>query len=195
MRQHGVVLVDVERHQPADSRDVIELVGRAIDVSATATRLRFIEFENFSSVKASRRRRTPESINTSTWPFTFSTPESANTTGALAERVAPRLASSSTATLLTGPNVSARARIRREKLSIAACRYARVPSSKPMTVVSMCQISSGALVRSLTFGFAGWTRSRGRRQPYVWTRRYQVEGDADAVLSRCARTASLPVGT
>jgi hypothetical protein len=44
--------------------------------------------------------------------------------GALVERVAPRLASSSTATLLTGANVSAtrHARIRREKLSITACR-------------------------------------------------------------------------
>jgi len=43
--------------------------------------------------------------------------------GALVERVAPRLASSSTATLLTGANVSAtrHARIRREKLSITAC--------------------------------------------------------------------------
>ena len=39
-------------------------------------------------------------INSSTWALTFSTPASANTTGALAERVAPRLASSSTATLL-----------------------------------------------------------------------------------------------
>ena len=44
---------------------------------------------------------TPESINASTWAWTFSTPASANTTGALTERVAPRLTSSSTATLLT----------------------------------------------------------------------------------------------
>ena len=60
---------------------------------------------------------TPASINSSTWAFTFSTPASANTTGALAERAAPRLASSSTTKLLTGANVSAtrHARIRREK--------------------------------------------------------------------------------
>ena len=34
-----------------------------------------------------------------------------------------------------------------------------------MTVASMCHISSAAVVRSPTFGFAEWTRSRGRRQP------------------------------
>jgi hypothetical protein len=33
------------------------------------------------------------------------------------------------------------------------------------------------------------------RQPYVRTSRYQVEGDADTVPSRCASTASVPVGT
>ena len=44
--------------------------------------------------------------------------------GASSEGVAPRLASSSTATLFTGANVSAtrHAKIRREKLSITACR-------------------------------------------------------------------------
>jgi len=64
-----------------------------------------------------------------------------------------------------------------------------------MTVVSMSHISSAFAVRSPTFGLAGCTQSRGRRQPYVRTRRYQVEGDADTVPSRCARTASVPVGT
>jgi hypothetical protein len=51
-------------------------------------------------------------------------PASANTTGTVSAPVAPRLASSSTARLLTGANVSAtrHARIRREKLSITACR-------------------------------------------------------------------------
>ena len=34
-------------------------------------------------------------------------------------------------------------------------------------------------MRSPTFGVAGSTRSRGRRQPYVRTRRYQVDGDAN----------------
>jgi hypothetical protein len=33
-----------------------------------------------------------------------------------------------------------------------------------MTVVSMCHVSSGPLVRRPTFGFAGWIRSRGRRR-------------------------------
>jgi hypothetical protein len=66
-----------------------------------------IEFENFSSVNASRRRRTPASINASTWVFTFSTPASAKTSGAVVAPPAPRVASSSTATLLTGANVSA----------------------------------------------------------------------------------------
>jgi hypothetical protein len=66
----------------------------------------------------------PVAIKASTRALTFSTPASANTTGALAERVAPRLASSSTATLLPGVKVSAtrHARIRREKLSMTACR-------------------------------------------------------------------------
>src|SRR5216684_3291351 len=83
-----------------------------------------IEFENFSSVKAKTRRSTPVVIRSSTWAFTFSTPASANTTGVVSEGVAARLASSSTVTLLTGANVSAtrHAKIRREKLSITACR-------------------------------------------------------------------------
>src|SRR5215204_4106922 len=58
-----------------------------------------MEFENFSSVKASRRRRTPVWINASTWAFTFSTPASASTTGVMSEGVAARLASSSTVTV------------------------------------------------------------------------------------------------
>jgi hypothetical protein len=39
----------------------------------------------------------------------------------------------------------------------------RVPSSKRMTVVSMCHMSSARVVRRPTFGLAGCTRSRGRR--------------------------------
>jgi len=83
-----------------------------------------MEFENFSSVKAKTRRRTPVVMRSSTWAFTFSTPASANTTGVASEGVAPRLASTSTATLFTGANVSAtrHAKIRRKKLSITACR-------------------------------------------------------------------------
>jgi hypothetical protein len=81
-----------------------------------------MEFENFSSVKASIRRSTPVEMRASTWAFTFSTPASANTTGVVSEDVAPRLASSNTATLFAGANVSAtrHAKIRREKLSMTA---------------------------------------------------------------------------
>ena len=64
-----------------------------------------------------------------------------------------------------------------------------------MAVVSMCHISSGLVVRSPTFGFAGCTRIRGRPHPYFRTRRCQVDGDAETLPSRCARTASVPVGT
>jgi hypothetical protein len=44
--------------------------------------------------------------------------------------------------------------------------------------VSMCHIAYARVVRRLTVGFAGCTRSRGRRQPFCRTRRYQVEGEA-----------------
>ncbi len=57
----------------------------------------------------------------------------------------------------------------------------------------MCHISSARVVRSPIFGFAGWRRSRGRRHPYFRTRWYQVDGDAQTLPSRCARTASVPV--
>jgi len=156
-----------------------------------------MEFENFSSVKASSRRRTPVWINASTWAFTCSTPASVSTTGVVSEGAAARLASSSTVTVLTGANASAtrQATMRREKWSITAWREARVPSSRRMTVVSMCHISFARVVRSPRVGFAGCTRSRGRRQPFCRTRRYQVEGEAQTLPSRWARTASVPVGT
>jgi hypothetical protein len=64
------------------------------------------EFENVSSVKARTRRSTPVAIRSSTWAFTFSTPASARTTGAVSEGAAARLASSSTVTPLSGANVS-----------------------------------------------------------------------------------------
>jgi hypothetical protein len=99
MRKHVVVFVNVERHQPADRRDAIERVEEE-PLMFQGTPPGFDHrVENVSSVKARRRRRTPVSINSSTWAFTFSTPASATTTGALVERVAPRLASSSTATV------------------------------------------------------------------------------------------------
>ena len=55
------------------------------------------------------RQQTAETpvIKASTWAFTFSAPASANTTGEVSEHLAPWVASSSTATLLTGANVSA----------------------------------------------------------------------------------------
>ena len=62
-----------------------------------------------------------------------------------------------------------------------------------MTVVSMCHISSARVVRRPTFGFAGCTRSGGRRQPNVRTRRYQVEGEAHQLHAHSARSASILV--
>ena len=126
-----------------------------------------------------------------------STPPSASTTGTLVERVAVRVASSRTVTLFTGANVSAtrHARIRREKLSIRACRYARMPSSKRMRVVSMCHISSGPVVRRANLRLRGMHPELRAPQPNWRTRRYQVDGDAASVPSRCARMASVPVGT
>ena len=129
MRKHVVVFARGRRTPPAGglSRRSRASGGRAIDVSGNATRLRSSS-SRLSSVNASRRRRFPcRSIHRPA-VFTFSTPASANTTGEC-ERAAARLASSSTATLLTGVNVSAtcHATIRREKLSIAACRYGPCP--------------------------------------------------------------------
>jgi hypothetical protein len=56
-----------------------------------------------------------------------------------------------------------------------------------MTVVSMCHISSARVVRRPTFGFIGCTRSRGRRQPNVRTRSYQVEGEAQTCRAAAPR--------
>src|SRR5262245_29889943 len=155
-----------------------------------------MEFENFTSVNARTRRSTPVVISASTWALTFSTPASASTTGIVSDGAAPRPASTSTATLFTGANVSAtrHASIRREKLSMTAWRYARVPSSRRMTVVSMCHNSLGRVVRRPTFGLAGRTRSRGRRQADFRPRWYHVGGYAQPWPSRCARIASVPVG-
>ena len=50
--------------------------------------------------------------------------------------------------------------------------------------------SLARVVRSPIFGFAGCTGRRGRRQPCCRMRRYQVEGEAQTVPSRWARTAS-----
>jgi hypothetical protein len=72
-------------------------------------------------------------ISASTWAFTFSTPASANTTGVVSEEHPRRLASSSTATLVPGANVSAtrHARIRREKLSAHGVEIRARPVQQP----------------------------------------------------------------
>jgi hypothetical protein len=135
MRQHVVVLVDVERHQSADGRYAVDPVGTAIGASGNATRLSIIEFENFSSVNASKRRRTPVSISASIAAFTFPAPSSANTAGAVVQPTAPRVASSSTVTLFIGANVAASrvcSRIQSTSVSSAATRRARpVPKPEP----------------------------------------------------------------
>ena len=116
MRKHAVVFVDVERHESTDGGDAVERVEEE-PLMLQGAPPRFDEFEKFSSVKASTRRSTPVETSASTWAFTFSTPASANTTGVVSEDVAPRLAASNTATLLTGANVSAtrQAKIRRDR--------------------------------------------------------------------------------
>jgi hypothetical protein len=155
-----------------------------------------MEFENCSSVNAKTRRRTPAAIRSSTSAFTFSTPASANTTGVVADGVAARLASTRTATLLTG-----------------AKRIRDSPRQDPLREVVDHRVHVGAgavkqaddggvdkprlvdwVVRMPTFGLAGCTRSRGRRQPYFRTKAYDVDGEAQTLPSRCARTASVPVG-
>src|SRR5206468_7863239 len=139
MRKHAVVFVDVERDQSTDGGDAVQRVEEQPLMFQGAPPRFDHRVRELQLVKASRRRRTPVWINSSTWAFTFSTPASASTTGAVSEGAAARLASSSTVTLLTGANVSAtrHAKIRREKLSITAWRYARVPSSRRTTVLSM----------------------------------------------------------
>src|SRR5439155_19856626 len=177
MRKHPVAFVDGERDQSTDSGNAVPRVEEEpLMFQGAPPRfdhgVRELQFgEGQDPAQQSRVTRS------STWAFTFSTPASANTTGVVSEGVVPRLASSSTATVFTGANISAtrHAKIRREKLSITACRYVRVPSRRRMTVVSMCHISSARVVRRPTFVFAGCTRSRGRRQPNFRTRWYQVE--------------------
>ena len=124
MRKHAIVFADVERFQSTDGGDAVRRVEEEPLMLRERHHASIMEFENFSSVKARTRHSTPVVIRSSTWPFTFSTPASANTTGVVSEGAAARLASSSTVTLLTGANVSAtrHAKMRREKLSITAWR-------------------------------------------------------------------------
>ena len=124
-KHNAIVLVDVEPDQSTHRGDAVERVQEEPLMFRQRHHASIMEFENFRSVKAKSRRSTPVAIRSSTWAFTFSTPASANTTGVVSEGVAPRLASTSTATLFTGANVSAtrHAKMRREKLSMTASRH------------------------------------------------------------------------
>src|ERR1700676_1408410 len=88
MRNHAVVVVDVEGDRSTDGGDAGQRVEEQPEMFQGAPPRFDIELENFSSVKASRRRRTPVWTILSTWVFTFSTPASASQTGAVFE--APR---------------------------------------------------------------------------------------------------------
>ena len=124
MRQHAVVFIDVERHEPTDRRRAVKRVQEEplmferppprLDHGVRELQLR----EGQHTVQDPGRDQFVD------LGIHVSTPASANTTGAVSEGVAARLPSSNTATLLTGANVSAtrHAKIRREKLSITACR-------------------------------------------------------------------------
>ena len=118
----------------------------------------------------------------------------ANTTGVVAEGVAPWPASNSTATLFTGATYQRLATPRSvERVVITgAARLAsrREPDDRGVEVPHL--VGSGR--SKAHFGFAGCTRSRGRRQPSFRTRRYQLDGEAQTAR-RCAWTASVPVGT
>ena len=113
-----VMLLDVERTR----RRTVPTLSSECRKSHWCLRERhhasIMEFENCSSVKASTRRSTPVVISASTWAFTFSTPESANTTGVVSEEATRRLASSSTTTLFprTGAQRPALAFLRESQL-------------------------------------------------------------------------------
>jgi hypothetical protein len=121
-----------------------------------------IEFENFSSVRANRRRRTPVSINSSTLAFTFSTPASANTTRALTAHVAPTTGLEQHGHAVArckrvghAPRQNASREVVDHGVHIGAC-----PVEQADDGGATCHISPGPVVRSPSFGFAGCTRSR-----------------------------------
>jgi hypothetical protein len=101
MWKHPVVFLDAELDQSTDGGDVQRVKEEPL-VLSERHHASIMEFESFSFVKAKIRRSTPVVIRASTWAFTFSTPASANTTRVVSEGVAPRLASTSTATLFAG---------------------------------------------------------------------------------------------
>ena len=79
--QHQVVdrRIDARIEDPAPVRRDGQSGGRATDGLNERHRASIKEFENFSSVKAKTRRRTPVEMSASLWACSFSTPASANT--------------------------------------------------------------------------------------------------------------------
>ena len=115
-----------------------------------------IELEKVTSTWASTRSRQALNNVASTSPLTFSIPESAYSTGRPAETRCLLAASSSWHVHIGSSRAATvHAKIFREKLSMAAWKYARVPSSSRMTVVSTCQASLGCVARTPTVGFGG----------------------------------------
>jgi hypothetical protein len=58
VRKHAVVFVDVERHESTDGADAVEGVEKEPVMFRERHHASIMEFENFSSVKASIRRST-----------------------------------------------------------------------------------------------------------------------------------------
>ena len=124
MRKHAVVFVDVERDQATDGGEAIQRVkeeplmfeGAPPRLDNGVRELQFRERQD-----PAQNSRGDQLVDLGIHVLDAA---SANTTGVVSDGVAPRLASTSTATLFTGANVSAtrHAKIRREKLSITACR-------------------------------------------------------------------------
>ena len=156
-----------------------------------------MEFENFSSVKAKTRRRTPEVIRSSTWAFTFSTPPSANTTGVVSERVAP----------LTGVNKDGHTVHRCERVGDSPRQDASrevVDHGMEIGARPVKQADDGGVdVPHLVGSRRSKAHLRLRRvhaEPGTTPAELPREvvpgrGEAQTLPSRCARTATVPVGT
>src|ERR1700731_902297 len=107
MRKDAVVFVNVERDQSTDRGDVVQRVEEE-PLMFQGAPPRFDhgvrELQLREGQQPAQDARVDQCIDLG---FTFFTPASANTPGAVSEGAAARLASSSTVTLLTGANVSA----------------------------------------------------------------------------------------
>ena len=66
--------LDVERDSSTDRGDAVPRVEDHHGCVSERHHASIRELENFSSVNAKTRRRTPAAIRSSTWGFTFSTP-------------------------------------------------------------------------------------------------------------------------